>query len=349
MPAASPPAAAIISASICRTAAASRTPAPPPRSTAGRMASGSRPGRHGRQPGHHFRAARKTGIYLRNGGAVTNSGTASRIFGPIAGVAINSAGMVVNDGTIGAGSSGNGVNLLAGGSVTNDGAGLILWPDKRRRTRRPSAPSPMRAPSWAGGVGVRFVGNVANTAGSNSGHDRRPGRHGGAVWPRQRPAAAATRRRLHRPGRWRRRHQTFWNCSAGTVGSIGTITGIGTSFTNFGTVSVDSGAAWTFTGTNTVGNPDRCRHGDEQRHDRGDGDPVRRRARSPTAAAIVLSGNYGVDGLAGTVQITNTGTNHEYGGPCYSAEWQRDRLETWGRGPSLPARSRASVSSAPAP
>jgi autotransporter passenger strand-loop-strand repeat protein len=166
------------------------------------------------------------GVALLSGGSITNAAPAL-IKGVGDGILIdNAAGTVVNSGTVSAtGTAGIGIALSSGGSVTNAASASI-----------------------AGRIGVylRSGGTVTN-AGTITGSG------GTAV----EFAGTASDRLVIDPG------AAFGgtvagNPSPGNVlelasgGTTGTITGLGTSFTDFAGVTVDSGASWQLSGSNTI-------------------------------------------------------------------------------------------------
>jgi hypothetical protein len=165
-------------------------------------------------------------VDIETGGSVTNvaSGT---ITGASFGVFVTGgSGTVVNAGSI-AGPNNIGIDLSAGGNVTNAAGGSIS----------------------AGGFGVAVygAGGTVTNAGTISGSFSSV-HFGGST---------SNNRLVVDPG-------AVFNgkVDAGGSGntlelaqgaSPGSITGIGSSFTGFGTVAVDSGANWTLTGSNSTG------------------------------------------------------------------------------------------------
>jgi hypothetical protein len=163
------------------------------------------------------------GVFLADGGAVTNEASGS-IGGGQHGVIINgAAGTVDNSGTITGIMGGEGVYLRAGGSVTNAATGTISGHRYGVSAEGTSA-TVENAGTISGGIdsvglrasgtnrlivdaGVVFTGNVVANAG-----------------------AANT-------------------LELASSASAGTIFGIGSQYQNFQTVTIDSGASWTVGGT----------------------------------------------------------------------------------------------------
>jgi VCBS repeat-containing protein len=167
------------------------------------------------------------GVDLGGGGSVTNAASASVAGGPMGVEITGSAGTVVNSGSITAtGTAGLAVCLSGGGSVTNAVSGSIS--------------------GSAAGVELLSGGTVTN-AGTIKGGS------GTAVSF----AGTASNRLVVDPGAVFD-GKVIGSTSASNImelasaGSIGTLSGLGTSFASFGTVMVDSGASWTLTSGNTI-------------------------------------------------------------------------------------------------
>jgi hypothetical protein len=170
------------------------------------------------------------GVFLVGGGSVTNqaSGAISGFIGAEIYIAV---GTLVNAGSISGNSiSGIGVSLSAGGSVTNQGGDTI-----------------------SGATGVRITGGAGTVV--NAGGI--VGSGGTAVSL----AAGQTNRVVFDPG------ATFTGTVSGgnTIGaatistlelasaaSVGTLSGLGSRYVNFARITVDSGASWQMTGSNTL-------------------------------------------------------------------------------------------------
>jgi hypothetical protein len=165
-------------------------------------------------------------IDIEAGGSITNhsSGTVS---GASFGVFVAGApGTVVNDGSI-VGTSNIGIDLSAGGNVSNDAGASIS----------------------GGGFGVAVYGSggTVTNAGTIS----------GTISAVHFGAGTTNNRLVVLPG------AVFNGNVAGGGGtntlelaqsvSAGSLGGIGSTFTGFGTLAVDSGANWTLTGSNTAG------------------------------------------------------------------------------------------------
>ena len=166
------------------------------------------------------------GVLLNAGGAVTNAAAAS-ITGGFGGVFIfNSAGTVVNYGSIAGTRSGSyGVFLNGGGSVTNAASASI---------------------TGAGGAYL-YAGGTLTNAGTITGSGGTAVTFGGT----------ASDRLVVDPG------AVFNGSVEGSTSgsnalelasaeSTGTLSGLGTSFANFESVTVDSGASWELTGADTI-------------------------------------------------------------------------------------------------
>ncbi len=161
------------------------------------------------------------GVGLLAGGSVTNAalGTIAGGFG-IVGV----TGTVVNSGTI-AGAAYYGIELVSGGSITNAASasisGLIdgIYLD--------SGGTVTNAGAIAGGSGTAIVfgGTGSNLLVVEA----------GAIFDGVVSGSTSASNTLELAS-----------------GGVGTLGGLGTSFTNFGSVTVDSGASWHLTGTNTI-------------------------------------------------------------------------------------------------
>jgi hypothetical protein len=191
-----------------------------------------------------------TGIELSAGGAVTNIGTGASIYGKLAGVDdVSGLGLVVNGGTI-IGAKGAGVELGAGGAVTNSGtiggavygvAGLA-GPAMVVNTGSIFA-------TGTRGVGVLlFSGGILVNDGTLSGTKAAAELYGAAynqliVDPNAVFNGAVTANR-------------FASNSIEFSPGPGTLSGIGTQFTNFQTLAFDSFASWNVSGTESGFNGD---------------------------------------------------------------------------------------------
>jgi hypothetical protein len=187
------------------------------------------------------------GINLFSGGSVTNSGT---IIGAN-GIAISgAAGTVVNSGGV-TGTYQTGIALSAGGSVTNRASGVIY------------SGGPYTGVYVAGGAGTivnsgtinGYSGVVFSGTYNDTLTDRGTiiGRGGTAV-----ALGAGTDLMRFLPGNLLIQGTVNGGGATGTLdfvsgASIGTLTGAGAYFTNFGTATVDAGAQWVLAGSNTLG------------------------------------------------------------------------------------------------
>jgi hypothetical protein len=166
--------------------------------------------------------AGNSGISLQHGGTITNESTGT-ISGQFAAVYIRAAaGTIDNSGKI-TSTSGNGVYMVAGGSVTNESTGSI----------------------GGGRYGVEIYGTSAtleNAGTISGGVDALDLSGTGANRLIVDPGAKFTGNILAR------------TMAANTLeltsgAATGTISGLGTKYQNFQTVTIDSGAAWTVGGT----------------------------------------------------------------------------------------------------
>jgi hypothetical protein len=193
------------------------------------------------------------GVALGDGGTVSNAATTALISGPSDGVRIDGgAGSVGNWGTI-VGSNYNGIRLSNGGGVTNAGAAALISGYDDGVDVVGSSGSVGNSGTIVGGrydgVTLGMGGTVANSGAiiggggtavylGGTGANRLilyPGyAFGGAV------VAVGTGNALE--------------LGAGSAAAVGTLSGLGTSFVNFATVSFDSGSRWVLGGSNTVAN-----------------------------------------------------------------------------------------------
>ena len=154
------------------------------------------------------------GVYLGGGGGVANLGTSSLIAGAEGGL------LIKND------------SYTATTSAIISNAGTI-------------------EATGAGGIGIDILGVADNTvvnAGTIVGHG------GGCAVVRQRERPVNPRswaRFSSRHGRWGSRYQHA-RYPAFRRNDAGTITGLGASFVNFGSATVDAGARWTLANGNMI-------------------------------------------------------------------------------------------------
>jgi hypothetical protein len=165
------------------------------------------------------------GLIVVNGGALTNQ-SGGVITGRYGVRAVTTAFTVVNAGSIGSsGTNAAGINLGAGGSVTNQVGGTITGTTAVRMTAGTTVEN---AGSIGGTTAVSFAAGGANRLIVDAGAAFTGTVTGGNT------IGASTASTLE--------------FTAGT----GTIGGIGTQFINFAQTTIDAGANWTLTGTNSV-------------------------------------------------------------------------------------------------
>jgi glycosyltransferase involved in cell wall biosynthesis len=169
------------------------------------------------------------GITLLAGGTVSNTGKGALIEGSRYGIrAASEAATIVNGGTIlgTSGLNGGGIGLYAGGTVTNTGA-----------------------INGAGDFGIYITGGAATVTNAGS-----IGGAAGAVYFK----GSGTDRVILDPGAVFQGKvvggsgSNTLELAAGTAGATGTLSGFGTSFTNFSTLTIDPGAKWQFDATDTI-------------------------------------------------------------------------------------------------
>jgi Hint domain len=168
------------------------------------------------------------GIKLNGGGSVTNAAGAS-ITGAGSGVeALLTAATLNNSGTITgtASANSNGVLFLAGGSITNAGTGLIKGLEGVSLSGAGTVVNAGTITS-TGGTAIAFTGTGSHLLVDD------PGAVFNGIVSGSTTSGATNTLEL-------------------AAGGAGVISGLGTSFTNFGTVNIDSTATWTMSGTNTL-------------------------------------------------------------------------------------------------
>ena len=170
------------------------------------------------------------GITLMAGGTVSNTGQRALIEGSRYGIsAAGEAATIINDGTIlgTSGVDGGGIGLYAGGTVFNTGA-----------------------INGAGDYGIYITGGAATVSNAGS-----IGGAADAVYFK----GSTTDRVILDPGAVFQGKvvggsgSNTLELAAGTAGATGTLSGFGTSFTNFSTITIDPGAKWQFDATDTIG------------------------------------------------------------------------------------------------
>jgi hypothetical protein len=236
------------------------------------------------------------GVNIAAGSTVTNSGTVTGGLGRGAaagGASVNlaSGGTLTNTGVIrggqggsagvfGEGAGGIGVNLLSGGTLINSGT-IAGGNGGASRTY----PNPGFG---AGGAGVFLNGGTLINSGTVAGGGGRPS--GAAV---QFGAVAATL--VVDPGAVFN-GLVVANAAVADVLTLagttaGTLSGLGTSFTNFHTITVGQSAQWTLTGTNSLAAGSNVQIG--------------------ASGKLTNSGSLNIGGplhLSGAGSFTNTGT-----------------------------------------
>ena len=193
----------------------------------------------------------RAGVDLRVGGQVTNvaGGTISGFSGIYA---FGAAGTVVNAGAIAGGTNGSGVQLAPAGAVTNQSGGTIVGGLFGVNLTGGGSVSNLSGGTISGGYGVYLqaaAGTILN-AGSI-----------GGVSAAIRFASGYANRLIVNPG------AAFSSAISGgnTIGSgvistlefgsaatHGTVSGLGTQFVDFQSVTLDAGAYWVLTGDNTL-------------------------------------------------------------------------------------------------
>ncbi len=168
------------------------------------------------------------GIKLNDGGSVTNAASASITGAGVGFEALFVAATVNNSGTIAGTATANseGVLFSFGGSITNAATGLITG---------------VKGVSLSGAGTVVNAGTITGTGGTAVGFTGTgnhllvddPGAIFNGIVSGSTTSGATNTLEL-------------------AAGGTGAISGLGTSFTNFGTVNVDSTATWTISGTNTL-------------------------------------------------------------------------------------------------
>jgi hypothetical protein len=189
------------------------------------------------------------GVYLLAGGSVTNAASASITAGYHGVFITGSAGTVVNSGSING--AVRGVFLVAGGSVTNAASASITGViDGVYINGAVGTVVNSGSIDASTGIGADLVaGGTVTNAGTITGSG------GTAVYFGY--GGAASNLLVVDPG------AVFNGVVSGSTsasnalelasgGSTGTLSGLGIDFINFGTVTVDVGASWNLSGTNTV-------------------------------------------------------------------------------------------------
>ena len=164
------------------------------------------------------------GIVMASGGSVTNAANASIVGGPFGVDIAGGAATVVNSGSILALSSGIGVALGAAGSVVNAASATVVGSIGVKATSGGTVTNGGTI-TGSGGTAVYFGGSAGGTVVVDP----------GAVFSGIVEGNASFSNTLE--------------LASGS--STGTLTGLGTRFTNFGGVTIASSASWMLTGTNT--------------------------------------------------------------------------------------------------
>lgn len=193
------------------------------------------------------------GIYLYNGGLITNAGSAS-ISGGGQGVYIRNAdGTVINAGTIAGGTPIGGLQgvYLASGSVTNQAGGTIIGYLTGVFIGNAGAMVDNEGIITAtSGYGVSLAAGSGNTlinGGTITGGTGKAVDFGGAGGGNRLVVDAGAVFNGHVVAHGSNNILEF----ASTAGA-GVITGLGTQFTGFDTIVVDAGAQWALFGSNTI-------------------------------------------------------------------------------------------------
>ena len=172
-----------------------------------------------------------SGVDLVAGGTVTNAATAL-IAGYLQGVYISGgAGTVVNSGTIaGTGTTGsiNGVHLNSTSGFVDNTAGGVIIDGVAIQGGAGTVINSGRI-SGDNGTAISFDGSGGNRLVLDPGYSL-GGKAVGST------SAGATN-----------------TLELASAAGVGTVSGLGTSFVNFGAVAVDAGAQWTLTGANALG------------------------------------------------------------------------------------------------
>lgn len=182
-------------------------------------------------------------------GLISNAATAA-ITG-YDGVVIRFGGTITNQGSV-TGTYADGVYLFDGGLVTNTGSASIVGPEDGILARH-DAGTVSNAGTIAGtgglGVGIDLhAGGTLTNAGTIIGHSGIAAYLGGTSSNLLALDPGATFSGVVVGGT-----SASNTMELASASSTGTLSGLGTSFTNFGSVTVDTGASWVLTGNNTLG------------------------------------------------------------------------------------------------